>query len=126
MTGMDVRKIGQALHASLEAANELYDALELQGFDYISIVSNASAKGEFRVSWGHYVESTETRFEYELRMVTKIQHEEEQEAADEFTMACNTEGRLVAGKQLADAAGLEGRDAEVFLLWFLRPPRKVR
>jgi len=121
---MDVRKIGQSMFASLEAAQELYDSLERQGFDYISIVSNASAKGELRVSWGHYVESTETRFEYELRMLAKIRHEREQEAADEFTTACNTKGRCLAGQQLADASGLEGRDAEVFCFGFCGHPAK--
>lgn len=114
----EVQKVGRVECASIEEANALYDDLEQQGFDYISVLSNTPTHGSHQVSWGHYVAVTESASDYEMRMLSRIYEEREQEAAREFTAACEGEGRQVAARILAAAAGLEGRDAEVFCFGF--------
>jgi hypothetical protein len=113
-----VQKIGEREFLSVDAADKFIEEIESQGFDAVSRVTNTPRVGMCTVSWGHYIESTESAHEWELRTISDIYNRREKEAANEFTAKCNEQGREEAAKQQARAAGYAGRDAEVFELGF--------
>lgn len=110
--------VGSREFSSFAPADQFYDVLEAQGFEYISTLFNVPHAGMYTVRWGHYEVDHESADRYEMRMIAKIWAERESEAADEFTALCNRDGRLVAARQFAAAAGYTGRDADVFCAGF--------
>ena len=115
---MGVKTIGSEAFADFGAAERFSETMEADGFAYVSTLTNTPTAGMFTVRWGHYVAPAKTALEYEMRVYEKIFREREDEANLEFERACSGLGRQMAAAQFASAAGLSGRDAEVFVQGF--------
>lgn len=101
----------------LESAECFAQAREDEGFAAVSIKTNTPRPGRFEVGWGHA--EHDSSFSELMSEYGKIFAEREAREEAAHRIACERLGRAAAAHEFAEAAGLFGRDAEVFCAGFI-------
>lgn len=108
----------------ITAANTFADDREAEGFGRVSIISNTPRPGTYEVRWGHET-PVDNSFTAVIAGYAKIFAEREQAADYQYERDCERVGKRSAAEAEAQAAGLDGRDAEVFISGFVGTPIKA-
>lgn len=114
--------MNKELFDSLREANVRADALEAEGFEYVSIVANVDGRGRAEVKYGSLPSVGADRSV--LADYNRIFDAKEKLREEKFTADCWREGRAIVAVEAAAAKGYTGRDAEVFAEGFCGVPAK--